>query len=464
MSFNNLEGQLARWLERLQAYDFEVLYRKGLAHGNADGLSRRPCEDFGCQYCGKVEAKEALKQENLIARISLSEENSEIWRKEQLEDPNISIFLLSKETGERPAWREIASRDVLQRWEAPSLKKSILQLVVPRGRISQILEEVHDSASGGHFGINKTLEKARKRFYWATCKQNVEDWCRSCKICIAKKGPSGKEKSPLQTFLEVPLEIHTVQGRNFESKMFHELVNLLGIRKTRTTALHPQSDGQVERQHQTISNYIAKFVAGNQKDWDRWIAMYLLAYRSSKHETTGVTPAELYFARDLRLLVDLLRGNPSKLEGEVFSSEGYLNEIKQKSQEIHEDVRKRVDIKSSRTKTWYDQKARQIYFKEGQKVWLYNPRKMIGKTPKFQSNWEGPYFVIKKLSDVKTASPAVFDLQFFRRTLGECRGRDLGKSFLGRRCCRNVKFPTLVRSKKKEVRKAQEKRQEEQTS
>ncbi|KYN16148.1 hypothetical protein ALC57_11602 [Trachymyrmex cornetzi] len=131
MSFNNLEGQLARWLERLQAYDFEVLYRKGLAHGNADGLSRRPCEDFGCQYCGKVEAKEALKQENLIARISLSEENSEIWRKEQLEDPNISIFLLSKETGERPAWREIASRDASAKvywtyWDSLEIRDGLL--------------------------------------------------------------------------------------------------------------------------------------------------------------------------------------------------------------------------------------------------------------------------------------------------------------------------------------------------
>jgi len=43
--------------------------------------------------------------------------------------------------------------------------------------------------------------------------------------------------------------------------------------------------------------------------------MCLLAYRSSKHETIGVTPAELYLARDFRLPMDLLRGN-SPSEGE----------------------------------------------------------------------------------------------------------------------------------------------------
>lgn len=50
----------------------------------------------------------------------------------------------------------------------------------------------------------------------------------------------------------------------------------MGIKKTRTTPLHPQSDGQVERQHRTILNYLAKFICENQKDWDRWILLYVL--------------------------------------------------------------------------------------------------------------------------------------------------------------------------------------------
>lgn len=38
--FRHIEGQLARWLEDLAQYDFQILHRQGLKHSNADGLSR----------------------------------------------------------------------------------------------------------------------------------------------------------------------------------------------------------------------------------------------------------------------------------------------------------------------------------------------------------------------------------------------------------------------------------------
>lgn len=48
MHFKNPEGQMARWMEVLSVYDFAILHRPGKSHGNADGLSRRPCGE--CQY------------------------------------------------------------------------------------------------------------------------------------------------------------------------------------------------------------------------------------------------------------------------------------------------------------------------------------------------------------------------------------------------------------------------------
>ena len=42
--FKEPEGQMARWLERLARFDFDIEHRAGVKHGNSDGLSRVPCE------------------------------------------------------------------------------------------------------------------------------------------------------------------------------------------------------------------------------------------------------------------------------------------------------------------------------------------------------------------------------------------------------------------------------------
>ena len=48
-NFKNPENQLARWLERMQEYDFDIVHRPGRKHGNADALSRVPCKQCGRQ-------------------------------------------------------------------------------------------------------------------------------------------------------------------------------------------------------------------------------------------------------------------------------------------------------------------------------------------------------------------------------------------------------------------------------
>ena len=49
------EGQLARWLEKLQEYHFDIVHRPGRKHANADSLSRRPCEQ-----CGRIDQDQGL--------------------------------------------------------------------------------------------------------------------------------------------------------------------------------------------------------------------------------------------------------------------------------------------------------------------------------------------------------------------------------------------------------------------
>ena len=85
----------------------------------------------------------------------------------------------------------------------------------------------------------------------------------------------------------VPRQLHTDQGRNFEVRLFQEMCLILEIEKTRTTPLRPQSDGMVERFNRTLEAMLAKFVDDDQRDWDPYLPLLVMAYLSSVHETTG---------------------------------------------------------------------------------------------------------------------------------------------------------------------------------
>jgi len=108
----------------------------------------------------------------------------------------------------------------------------------------------------------------------------------------------------------VPMQVHSDQGANFESKLFQEMCKLIGIDKTRTTVMRPQSDGMAERYMRTILNMLASYVSSHQRDWDQFIPLLMMAYRSSIHESTGVTPCQMMFGRNVNLPIDLIYGKP----------------------------------------------------------------------------------------------------------------------------------------------------------
>lgn len=194
-----------------------------------------------------------------------------------------------------------------------------------------------------------------------------------------------------------PLQIHSDQGTNFTSALFKEICHLLGVEKTRTTPLHPQSDGMVERFNRTILNNLSLLVSRNQQDWDRKLPLFLLAYRSAVHETTGYTPSQMLFGRNIRLPCDLLFGRPPDAPS---SPEEYVQDFQARLEGMHSFARERIDVATEKMKTRYDTTATDHRFQEGDKVWLWNPTRRKGLSPKLQVPWDGPYVVLKTLNDV----------------------------------------------------------------
>lgn len=69
-----------------------------------------------------------------------------------------------------------------------------------------------------------------------------------------------------------------------------DVYKLMGIRKSNTTAYHPQTDGLVERFHHTFTDMLAKSVQQGGKDWDLRLPYVLFAYRASPQTSTGESP------------------------------------------------------------------------------------------------------------------------------------------------------------------------------
>ena len=75
----------------------------------------------------------------------------------------------------------------------------------------------------------------------------------------------------------VALFLQTDQGASFESQLFQEMCQILGIKKTRTTKARPQSDGMIERANRIILNMLSAFVSDHQRDWDNHIPLVMMA-------------------------------------------------------------------------------------------------------------------------------------------------------------------------------------------
>lgn len=63
--------------------------------------------------------------------------------------------------------------------------------------VPEVLSALHDAASAGDLGINKSLGQIREHFYWYGQQHDVEDWCQQCNKCSSRKSPQQTRRASL---------------------------------------------------------------------------------------------------------------------------------------------------------------------------------------------------------------------------------------------------------------------------
>jgi len=115
------------------------------------------------------------------------------------------------------------------------------------------------------------------------------------------------------TLFGLPKSVQSDQGSNFMSHTFQQVMHELGIKRFNSCAYHPESQGALERFHQTLKNMIRTYCFDTDRNWDEGIPLLMFAAREAVQESLGFSPFELVFGHTVR--------GPLKLLKEKFLSE-----------------------------------------------------------------------------------------------------------------------------------------------
>ena len=177
--------------------------------------------------------------------------------------------------------------------------------------------------------------------------------------------------------------------------MFRQLCEISDITKVRTTPYRPTTNGMIERFHRTLNSMLAKVIRSDQRDWDIKLPGVMMADRASVHEATRYTPNRLVLRRETRLPVDLMYPTPpTRKKSELL--EEYVESLQDELVDTFAIVRRNLAVVAQTRKNRYDLKIREnTTFHQGEKVWYFYPRRLQGKSQKWQSWYTVPYEILR---------------------------------------------------------------------
>ena len=311
------------------------------------------------------ESKSVISRQNLIKEQSNDKELLDLFKiaLTPVESEKVSVGYLIKDNILMRKWSP-------SEYDNGEEGETVYQIVVPTVHRQEVLELAHNLPMSGHLGIRKTYNRVLQHFYWPGLKRDVAKWCRECHTCqlggkpnqnipqaplhpipafdepfshiiIDCVGPLPKTKSqneylltimcsstcfpeaiPLRsiktnTILKALIKFFTLfgllksiqsdQGTNFMAHAFQQVMNQLGIKQYKSSAYHPESQGALERLHQTLKTMIRMYCIENSRDWDEGVHLLLFAVRESVQESLGFSLFELVFGHAVRGPLLLLR-------------------------------------------------------------------------------------------------------------------------------------------------------------
>jgi hypothetical protein len=323
---------------------------------------------------------------------------------------------------------------------------------------TRIMAELHDSPTGAHCGRDRMLAEAQSRFEWRGMAGDVEQYvltCDACQrnkhskqltpgllmplplpeepclhwttdaVCGLPKSKSGYDAiqvyvdrltklkrfavartshgsaqladTTLRTIIGphgMPRSMTSDRDPRITAKFWRELSRLLGSHVDLSTAQHPQSDGQSEREIQTLITTLRSYVNAQGDDWDTYLPALELALNSKQQASTGAAPFTLVYGTQARLPIDcaLDDARPPTLPA--------VEQRAERMRKALSHARSKAEIAQARQKRLADQHRRLLLLKPGDKVLLATEGLQLRSgTHKLIGRYVGPFVVTGSVND-----------------------------------------------------------------
>jgi len=161
----------------------------------------------------------------------------------------------------------------------------------------------------------------------------------------------------------LPSGIVSDRGSVFTSKFWSTLCWILKIKRKLSTAFHPQTDGQTERQNQTLEQYLRQYCSFHQDDWASLLSHAEFAYNNSDHASLGCSPFFALYGFHPRIDIDVESDVPG---GEVPAAAERAKQVTAMREELAQQLRRAVEYQA----VWYNKRHAPMHFATGQWVLL----------------------------------------------------------------------------------------------
>lgn len=452
----HLSPRQTRWIEFLQQFQFSIGYQEGKQNVVADGLSRRPDHKalgLAVDLMGRHGSDQCtLAGAAAVSTLAVGSDLRDGLRAAYRSDASFCAILDSPHEHPRYTVQDglILNRDgkVLVPPGASEVKLSIFR-------------ECHDVATSGHLGSAKTIALVRRRFEWRGMNEEIRAYVSSCDACQKNKPVSASPQGLLQPlpipphpwhtvsmdlitslprtprghdailvvvdklskwatyaatttdvnapqladlFFERVVRVHGVPSAivsdrdpRFTSIFWRALWQQLGSQLRMSTAFHPQTDGQTERQNRTLEEALRAMVSYEQDDWDLRLAAAEMAHNHAVHASTTFSPFYLNFGRHPNMPLDEavkpahVSNNP-EAAGRIAGLHAAIEAAKAALQRAQQ-----------RQKSYADEHRREVQFAVGDRVLLSTEHLALKdkqRSRKLDHQFIGPFEVRRCVSAV----------------------------------------------------------------